>query len=129
MQRASRSAIPSRRSMSASGSTPASEVSRPPSKATRNSLPAIGEERKADRSCCSMARSTAARDRLHLEGEHARSGGIGMDVGVWLRGLGLGQYGPAFRDNDVDAEVLPELADADLEKIGVASLGHRKRLL
>ena len=29
-----------------------------------------------------------------------------MDVGAWLRGLGLGQYEQAFRDNDVDAEVL-----------------------
>src|SRR4051794_3005212 len=129
MQRASRSAIPSRRSMSASGSTPASEVSRPPSKATRNSLPAIGEERKADRWCCSMAHSTAARDRLHLEGEHARSGGIGMDVGAWLRGLGLGQYEQAFRDNDVDADVLPELTADELRELGVTSLGHRKRLL
>ena len=50
-----------------------------------------------------------------------------MDVGAWLRGLGLGQYEQAFRDNDVDAEVLPELAEADLEKLGVASLGHRKQ--
>ena len=52
-----------------------------------------------------------------------------MDVGAWLRGLGLGQYEPAFRDNDIDAEVLPELAADDLSELGVASLGHRKRLL
>ena len=52
-----------------------------------------------------------------------------MDVGAWLRGLGLDRYEPAFRENDVDAEVLPELAEADLEKLGVTSLGHRKRLL
>src|SRR6188472_3044860 len=52
-----------------------------------------------------------------------------MDIAVWLNGLGLDQYEPAFRDNDVDAEVLPELAEADLERLGVASLGHRKRLL
>jgi hypothetical protein len=32
-----------------------------------------------------------------------------MDVAAWLRGLGLEQYAPAFRDNDVDREVLPEL--------------------
>jgi class 3 adenylate cyclase/tetratricopeptide (TPR) repeat protein len=51
-----------------------------------------------------------------------------MDVGSWLRSLGLGQYEAAFRDNAVDAEVLPELADGDLEKLGVL-LGHRKRLL
>ena len=52
-----------------------------------------------------------------------------MDVGVWLRELGLGQYEPAFCDYDIDAEVLPELVEADLERLGVASLGHRKRLL
>jgi class 3 adenylate cyclase len=52
-----------------------------------------------------------------------------VDVGTWLRGLGLERYEQAFRDNDVDAEVLPELTEADLERLGVASLGHRKKLL
>ena len=51
-----------------------------------------------------------------------------MDVGDWLRGLGLGQYEATFRDSEVDAEVLLELTDADLEKLGMP-LGHRKRLL
>ncbi len=51
-----------------------------------------------------------------------------MDLGEWLRGLGLGQYESSFRENGVDAEVLPDLTDADLEKLGVL-LGHRKRLL
>ena len=51
-----------------------------------------------------------------------------MDVAVWLRGLGLEQYEALFRENDIDAEVLSDLTDGDLEKIGV-SLGHRKRLL
>src|SRR5271157_5692878 len=51
-----------------------------------------------------------------------------MDVAVWLRGLGLEQYDTLFRENDIDAEVLSDLTDGDLEKIGV-SLGHRKRLL
>ena len=51
-----------------------------------------------------------------------------MDVGEWLRSLGLGQYEVVFRDNEIDAEVLPEITDADLEKLGVP-LGHRKRLL
>lgn len=49
-----------------------------------------------------------------------------MDVAAWLRGLGLQQYEQAFRDNAIDAEVLPELTDADLEKLGML-LGHRKR--
>ncbi len=51
-----------------------------------------------------------------------------MDLGEWLRGLGLGQYETSFHENGVDAEVLPDLTDADLEKLGVL-LGHRKRLL
>ena len=51
-----------------------------------------------------------------------------MDVGSWLRSLGLEQYDALFRENDIDAEVLGDLTDADLEKLGV-TLGHRKRLL
>jgi class 3 adenylate cyclase/predicted ATPase len=52
-----------------------------------------------------------------------------MDVAGWLRGLGLEQYAPAFRDNDVDGEVLPELTADDLISIGVTSVGHRRKLL
>jgi len=51
-----------------------------------------------------------------------------MDVGGWLRSLGLGQYEATFRQNEIDADVLPELTEIDLEKLGVP-LGHRKRLL
>ena len=42
-----------------------------------------------------------------------------MDVGVWLRSLGLGQYGAAFSENAIAADVLPDLTDGDLEKLGV----------
>jgi class 3 adenylate cyclase len=52
-----------------------------------------------------------------------------VDVGAWLRGLGLERYEQAFRDNDVDAELLPQLTAEDLAALGIASLGHRKRLL
>jgi hypothetical protein len=52
-----------------------------------------------------------------------------MDVVAWLRGLGLEQYAPAFGDNDVDGEVLPELTSDDLISIGVTSVGHRRKLL
>ena len=52
-----------------------------------------------------------------------------MDIGAWLRRLGLGQYEQAFRDNDIDAEVLPELTADDLSGLGVASIGHRRKLL
>src|SRR5215469_6913977 len=52
-----------------------------------------------------------------------------IDVAEWLRGLGLEQYAPAFRDNDVDGEVLRRLTGEDLLEVGVASVGHRRRLL
>ena len=51
-----------------------------------------------------------------------------MDIAAWLQRLGLGQYEQTFRDNAIDAEVLPDLTDADLQQLGVL-LGHRKRLL
>jgi hypothetical protein len=38
-----------------------------------------------------------------------------MDVGDWLRSLGLGQYEALFRENDIDAEVLNDLSDGDLK--------------
>src|SRR5262245_27001867 len=52
-----------------------------------------------------------------------------MDVGAWLESLGLGHYTRAFAENDVDFTILDQLTDADLKELGVASLGHRKRLL
>jgi SAM domain (Sterile alpha motif) len=52
-----------------------------------------------------------------------------VDIATWLRELGLEHYEQAFRDNDVDVDLLPDLTEADLEKLGVASLGHRKILL
>ncbi len=52
-----------------------------------------------------------------------------MDIAAWLRSLGLEQYEPAFRDNDVDAGLLPRLTSEDLKDIGVTSVGHRRRLL
>ena len=51
-----------------------------------------------------------------------------MDVGGWLRNLGLGQYESAFIKNAIDTDVLPELTEGDLEKLGVP-LGDRKRLI
>jgi len=52
-----------------------------------------------------------------------------MDVEAWLKGLGLGQYAPAFAENDIDFSILAHLTDADLKELGVGSLGHRRRLL
>ena len=52
-----------------------------------------------------------------------------MDIGAWLRGLGLERYEPAFRDNEIDLRVLPELTADDLKELGVAAIGHRRLLL
>jgi class 3 adenylate cyclase len=57
------------------------------------------------------------------------SGEGGMEIDAWLSGLGLEEYAPAFRDNDIDAAVLPELTAEDLIAIGVNSVGHRRKLL
>jgi class 3 adenylate cyclase/tetratricopeptide (TPR) repeat protein len=52
-----------------------------------------------------------------------------MDVGGWLRGLGLGQYEVAFRDNEIDDTVLPTLTAEDLKDLGVGIVGHRRKML
>jgi hypothetical protein len=52
-----------------------------------------------------------------------------MDIVVWLRSLGLGKYEAAFRENDIDETVLPSLTHEKLKELGVASFGHRVKLL
>ena len=52
-----------------------------------------------------------------------------MDINSWLRGIGLAQYAETFRANDIDGELLGRLTSDDLKEIGVASFGHRKKLL
>ena len=51
------------------------------------------------------------------------------DIRQWLEELGLGKYGDVFVENDIEFDLLAELSDEDLKDIGVASLGHRRRLL
>src|SRR4029077_5203927 len=51
-----------------------------------------------------------------------------MDVGEWLRGLGLGQYETVFREHTIDMDVLADLKAGELAQIGVP-FGDRKRLL
>jgi SAM (Sterile alpha motif) domain-containing protein len=52
-----------------------------------------------------------------------------MDVGGWLRSLGLGKYEAAFRENEIDETVLASLTHETLKELGVAALGHRLKLL
>ena len=52
-----------------------------------------------------------------------------MDVGSWLRNLGLDRYEAAFRENEIDGEMLPNLTAEDLKELGVAVIGHRRKML
>jgi class 3 adenylate cyclase/predicted ATPase len=52
-----------------------------------------------------------------------------MDLGGWLRSLGLERYEGAFRENEIDERVLPSLTQEDLKEIGVGPVGHRRILL
>src|SRR5260370_40191472 len=50
------------------------------------------------------------------------------DIAEWLASIGLGEYAQRFSENRIDASVLRDLTDQDLEKIGLP-LGHRKKML
>ena len=52
-----------------------------------------------------------------------------MDLGGWLRSLGLEEYEAAFHKNHIDEAVLPNLTAEDLKDLGVGSIGHRRKLL
>ncbi len=51
-----------------------------------------------------------------------------MDVGTWLRSLGLSQYEALFREHEIEADVLAELTDQHLSDLGIPP-GHRAKLL
>ena len=52
-----------------------------------------------------------------------------MDIGSWLRSLGLERYEAAFRENEIDETVLPSLTHETLKELGVTAVGHRLKLL
>jgi class 3 adenylate cyclase len=52
-----------------------------------------------------------------------------QQIADWLGKLGLSEYAQRFAENDIDFTILGDLTDQDLEKIGIASLGHRRKLL
>jgi class 3 adenylate cyclase/tetratricopeptide (TPR) repeat protein len=51
-----------------------------------------------------------------------------QQIADWLKTLGLSEYAECFAANDIEIDILPELTDGDLERLGV-SLGHRRRIL
>jgi class 3 adenylate cyclase/predicted ATPase len=52
-----------------------------------------------------------------------------QQIADWLEEVSLEQYVQCFAENDIDFSILCDLTDQDLEKIGVQSLGHRRKLL
>jgi hypothetical protein len=52
-----------------------------------------------------------------------------QQIADWLEKLGLSEHAQRFAENDIDFTILGDLTDQDLEKIGIAPLGHRCKLL
>ncbi len=52
-----------------------------------------------------------------------------QEIADWLKSLGMPEYAQCFAENDIDCTILGDLTDQDLKDLGVASLGHRRKLL
>jgi predicted ATPase/class 3 adenylate cyclase len=52
-----------------------------------------------------------------------------QQVADWLEKLGMSEYARGFADNDIDFSILGDLTDQDLKDLGVASIGHRRKIL
>jgi class 3 adenylate cyclase/predicted ATPase len=52
-----------------------------------------------------------------------------QQIADWLKQLGMPEHIQCFAENHIDFAILGDLTDQDLEKIGVTSLGHRRKLL
>ena len=51
-----------------------------------------------------------------------------QQIADWLEKLGMSEYAQRFAENDIDFTILTDLTDQDLEKIGIASLGNRRKI-
>jgi len=49
-------------------------------------------------------------------------------IADWLKKFGTSEYAERFAENDIEIDIIPQLTDHDLERLGV-SLGHRRRVL
>ena len=49
-------------------------------------------------------------------------------IAEWLASLGMAEYTERFAEERIELDVLPELTDQDLERLGIP-LGHRRRML
>jgi|ETNmetMinimDraft_23_1059889.scaffolds.fasta_scaffold72347_2 hypothetical protein len=52
-----------------------------------------------------------------------------MTTRAWLTDIQLEQYADKFEANDIEVSALESLTDADLQTMGIDSLGHRKKIL
>ena len=86
-----------------------------------------GRSRRARRAICGVNLKGNANNTFGGRREHATVG-VNDEIETWLDEIGLAQYANAFAENAIDFEILPDVTEADLEKLGVA-LGHRKRIL
>ena len=76
-----------------------------------------------------MTASPAKPGGLPISLEHLHREDDELDITSWLRNLGLERYEQAFRENEIDPEILPKLNADDLKDIGVTAVGHRRKLL
>ena len=67
-------------------------------------------------------------DTLLSLDDYVRLQGAFMDLGQWLRSLGLERYEAVFRESAIDADVLDDLTEEHLREIGIP-LGARLKLL
>ena len=52
-----------------------------------------------------------------------------QQIADWLKKVGMAEYAERFADNDIDFSILGDLTDHHLKDLGVASLGHRLKIL
>ena len=62
-----------------------------------------------------------------VEKGEPRGGTVSTEIRRWLGGLGLDRYAPAFEENEVDLDILPQLSEADLKELGLP-IGPRRRV-
>ncbi|WP_262421509.1 adenylate/guanylate cyclase domain-containing protein [Paraburkholderia sp. UCT31] len=74
-------------------------------------------------------RAPRSQPRAIFDGFDTFLSGGRVDVAVWLHSLGMERYEPVFRENAIDADVLRDLTADDLKELGIASVGHRRKLL
>src|SRR5262245_56466693 len=95
------------------------DASAPASASRRFSMHRVSRETVQTRDCWSS---------MTLQPSVRHGEAMVTDLARWLEDVGLGKYAGTLAENDVDLEVLEELTEADLEKLGIP-LGARKKLL